>query len=174
MAKPPIRVNRAPLLALWVATVAERLGHPPETAMSLASAIAGIAARAKARRLGTEDAAPSGRDASQASVVLLGHEIPVTHDEQGVLLAAEPDGTPAPGGPAGNYVRRAFGDRLAEVQGAMQRVAASYPEEELNRSGFRLYESFRTARPEGSGGRGSKELLDLSLLVPREPEAEER
>ena len=45
----------------------------------------------------------------------------------------------------------------------MQRVAASYPEEELNRSGFRLYESFRTARPEGSGGRGSKELLDLSL-----------
>jgi hypothetical protein len=28
----PIRVNRAPVLTLWAAVVAERLGHPPETA----------------------------------------------------------------------------------------------------------------------------------------------
>jgi hypothetical protein len=47
-----IRVNRAPVLTLWAAVVAERLGHPPETALSLASAVAGTAARAKARRLG--------------------------------------------------------------------------------------------------------------------------
>jgi hypothetical protein len=28
-AHTPIRVNRAPILTLWVAVVAERLGHPP-------------------------------------------------------------------------------------------------------------------------------------------------
>jgi hypothetical protein len=153
---------------LWAATVAERLGHPPETAMSLASAIAGIAARAKARRLGSaEDTAPA-REAEADSVVLLGHEVPVTQDAEGRLCAAEPDGTPAPGTPAGNYVRRAFGDRLDEVQSAMRRVADSYAPEELNRSGFRIYESFRPLRPEGAGGRGAKEVLDLSLMVPRD------
>lgn len=168
MGKPPIRVNRAPVLALWAATVAERLGHPPETAMSLASAIAGIAARAKARRLGSADDTAAAREAEDSSVVLLGHEVPVTRDAEGQLCAAEPDGTPAPGTPAGNYVRRAFGERLAEVQEAMRRVAESYPPEELNRSGIRLYESFRPLRPEGTGGRGAKEVLDLELMVPRE------
>lgn len=168
MGKPPIRVNRAPVLALWAATVAERLGHPPETAMSLASAIAGIAARAKARRLGSVEEGTAAREGEAGSVVLLGHEIPVTRDADGRLCAAEPDGTPAPGTPAGNYVRRAFGDRLEEVQEAMRRVADSYPPDELNRSGLRIYESFRPLRPEGTGGRGAKELLDLALMLPRE------
>jgi len=166
MTKRPIRVNRAPVLALWAATVAERLGHTPETAMSLASAVAGIAARARARRLGSEDAA-AAREEGDDTVVLLGHEIPVTQDGAGNIVAAEPDGTPAPGGPAGNYVRRAFGEWLDEVRTAMSRVAESYPPEELNRSGFRIYESFRPLRPEGTGGRGAKEVLDLSLMVPR-------
>jgi hypothetical protein len=48
----PVKVNRAPVLTLWAAIVAERLGHRRETAFSLASAVAGTAARAKARRLG--------------------------------------------------------------------------------------------------------------------------
>lgn len=168
MGKPPIRVNRAPVLALWAATVAERLGHPPDTAMSLASAIAGIAARAKARRLGSVDDSAMAREGEAGSVVLLGHEVPVTHDPEGRICAAEPDGTPAPGTPAGNYVRRAFGDRLEEVRSAMQRVAESYPPDELNRAGLRIYESFRPLRPEGTGGRGAKEVLDLALMVPRE------
>jgi hypothetical protein len=56
-----VRVNRAPVLTLWAAVVAERLGYPPETALSLAGAVAGTAARAKARRLGIEE----GREAVQ-------------------------------------------------------------------------------------------------------------
>ena len=35
-APSPIRVNRAPVLTLWAAVVAERLGHRPDTALSLA------------------------------------------------------------------------------------------------------------------------------------------
>jgi len=45
---PPIRVNRAPVLTLWATVVAERLGYPPETAVTLGRFVAGSSARAKA------------------------------------------------------------------------------------------------------------------------------
>src|SRR5689334_5958186 len=144
-----VRVNRAPVLTLWAAIVAERLGYPPETALSLASAVAGTAARAKARRLGIaeaqasqEGAAPRGAPAGRSSVRLLGREVPVTQ-EGGVLLAAEGDGRAASPAGVDNYIRRAFGDRLPEVRGAMEALAAGFDPEELNRIGFRLYEQFR-------------------------------
>ena len=40
-ATPSVRVNRAPVLTLWAAVVAERLGHPPETALALGRFVAG-------------------------------------------------------------------------------------------------------------------------------------
>jgi hypothetical protein len=53
---PPIRVNRAPVLTLWAAVVAERLGaHPPDTALTLGRFVAGSSARAKARSVGITD-----------------------------------------------------------------------------------------------------------------------
>src|SRR6476469_9622310 len=133
---PPIRVNRAPVLTLWAAVVAERLGHPPATALSLASAVAGTAARAKARRLGLAEkpapAEPAGPrpPAARRTVLLLGREIPVTETAEG-LLAAEPDGRPAPPGAVEAYVARAFGKRLDEVRAAMEALAARRPPEEL-------------------------------------------
>jgi hypothetical protein len=51
----PIRVNRAPVLTLWATVVAERLGYPPDTALTLGRFVAGSSARAKARRLGISD-----------------------------------------------------------------------------------------------------------------------
>jgi hypothetical protein len=51
----PIRVNRAPVLTLWATVVAERLGHSPETALTLGRFVAGSSARAKARRPGISD-----------------------------------------------------------------------------------------------------------------------
>jgi hypothetical protein len=54
-ATPPIRVNRAPVLTLWATVVAERLGYPPETALTLGRFVAGSSARTKARRLGISD-----------------------------------------------------------------------------------------------------------------------
>jgi hypothetical protein len=57
---PAIRVNRAPGLTFWSTVVAERLGYPPETALTLGRFVVGSSARAKARRLGiieeTQDA----------------------------------------------------------------------------------------------------------------------
>jgi hypothetical protein len=52
---PPIRVNRAPVLTLWAAVVAERMGYSPDIALTLGRFVAGSSARAKARRLGISD-----------------------------------------------------------------------------------------------------------------------
>jgi hypothetical protein len=42
-------------VTLWATVVAERLGYPPETALTLGRFVAGSSARAKARRLGISD-----------------------------------------------------------------------------------------------------------------------
>ena len=52
MTAKTVKINRAPVLTLWAAIVAERLGQPPETALTLGRAVAGLNAQSKARRLG--------------------------------------------------------------------------------------------------------------------------
>jgi hypothetical protein len=164
----PIKVNRAPVLTLWAAVVAERLGHPPETALSLAKAVAGTAARAKARRLGiaeASDQAKERRDAAPArkqdTAELLGRKIRLTHDKDGVVLADDGGGKALPAKPVETYVAKAFGDHLAEIRKAMEALAAKFEPEELNRVGFRLYEHFRPEVPPDVKGWGAKGLLDL-------------
>lgn len=167
-----ICVNRAPVLTLWAAIVAERLGYPPETALTLGRFVAGSSARAKARRLRmveeTEEMAERREKRRQAqtalkSVRLLGREIPVVPAADGSLRAAE-DGKPASARSVAGYVAHAFGDRLAEVRTAMEALAASMPREELNRVGFRLYEAFRPSVPEGVKGWGAKAELRLDRI----------
>lgn len=51
----PFHINRAPVLTLWAAVVAERLGQPHETALTLGRAVAGSAARVKARSIGWKE-----------------------------------------------------------------------------------------------------------------------
>jgi len=169
---PAVRVNRAPVLTLWAAVVAERLGYPPETALALGRFVAGSSARAKARRLGLAD---EGQDAeergvraadprpSREMVRLLGRAIPVARAEDGALRVDE-GGRPASARSARSYLARAFGDRLAEVRAAMEALAASLPPEELNRVGFRLYERFRPEVPEGVQGWGAKGALRLERI----------
>lgn len=162
----PVRVNRAPVLTLWAAVVAERLGHSPETALSLGSAVAGTAARAKARRLGiAEERTDHARDAaSRRRVELLGRAVPVVAGADGSLRAADGEGHPTPHEPAERYVERAFGKRLDEVRAAMRDVAASLAPEDLNRVGFRLYEAFRPDVPEGVSGWGAKGELRIERI----------
>ncbi|MBK1660585.1 hypothetical protein [Paracraurococcus ruber] len=172
MTQRPIRVNRAPVLTLWAAVVAGRLGHPPATAFSLASAVAGTAARAKARRLGlaetrVEEPRPGPATPGQATPAqalrLLGREVAVT-EEAGTLLAADAAGRPARPAAVEAYVARAFGPHLAEVRAAMEALAAGFAPEELNRIGFRLYEAFRPEVAEGVEGWGAKADLHLDRI----------
>ncbi|MDN3565593.1 hypothetical protein QWZ14_14590 [Paeniroseomonas aquatica] len=164
----PIRVNRAPVLTLWAAVVARRLGHPAATAWSLAGVVAGTAARAKARRLGLAGEAEGGRDRPAAAagdtLRLLGRRIVLTRDADGVVLA-ESDGRPAPAAPVAAYVARAFGPRLAEVRAAMEALAGGMAPAELERVGFRLYEHFRPEVPADVRGWGAKGVLDPARIA---------
>lgn len=87
----PIRVNCAPVLTLWAAPVAGRLGHLPDTALSLASAVAGTTARAKARRLGIAEDRDRAKKVvpmkPQGTARLLGRDVKLTHYADGVVLA---------------------------------------------------------------------------------------
>jgi hypothetical protein len=170
MAEPPapIQVNRTPVLTLWAAIVAERLGHPPDTALSLASVVAGTAARAKARRLGIVDEWDRAADAApprpQATARLLGRNIRLTHAADGVVLADAGEGKPAPAEPVAAYITKAFGNRLDDAKEAMLALADRFEPEELNRIGFRLYERFRPDVPPDLRGWGAKGVLDLAKI----------
>jgi hypothetical protein len=166
-ADPPrvLKVNRAPVLTLWAAVVAERLGHEPDAALTLGRAVAGASAQAKARRLGIADerdgegGAPDERKTKARTVRLLGRDIAVADDG-----AALDKGKPASAAGVRTYLSRAFGDRLDEVRMAMDKLAASLPADELNRTGFRLYERFRPEVPEGVQGWGVKAVLDIGRI----------
>jgi hypothetical protein len=50
MANKKIKINRAPVLTLWAAVVAERMGYNKGEALTLAKAVAGLNAQSKGRR----------------------------------------------------------------------------------------------------------------------------
>ena len=66
MPKIIISSNRAPVLTLWAATVAQRMGFNKDEALSLGKARAGLNAQAKGRRVGVfnlyEQKAKAARD----------------------------------------------------------------------------------------------------------------
>ena len=158
----PLVVNRAPVLTLWAAVVAERLGHPFETALTLGRAVAGSAARRKADR----DAGTPGPGVPHvtAPVLLLGKTIRLLPTADGELRAADGD-QPAHPAPVARYLENAFGDNLAEVRTAMEELADRYEPAELNRIGFRLYEKFRPVIPTGTPGWGAKAALEIENIL---------
>ena len=167
-----ITVNRAPVLTLWAAVVAERLGHPPDTALTLGRAVAGSAARIKARSIGREER-QADRDAETPRlhdehvtkpVRLLGKDIRLLPNDDGELRAADGD-QPADPGAVQRYVAKAFGDHLADVREAMMELAERYESEELNRIGFRLYEKFRPDVPSGAERWAKKAILGTGKIL---------
>jgi hypothetical protein len=52
VAAKTISINRAPVLTLWAAVVAQRLGFDEDEALTLGKAVAGLNAYSKGRRLG--------------------------------------------------------------------------------------------------------------------------
>jgi hypothetical protein len=125
---PPVKVSRAPVLTLWAAVVAGRLGHPPDAALTLGRAVAGASAQAKARRLGIaddrqgEDRAAGEHHTKNAPVRTvrpLGREVAVAHSG-----GALDKGRPASAAGVRSYLTRAFGERLGEVRAAMRELPA--------------------------------------------------
>jgi hypothetical protein len=165
-----ITVNRAPVLTLWAAVVAERLGFTRDEALTLGRAVAGLNAYSKGVSLGLIHPAPEEIRAQRkklpkgkkATVALLGRAVPVVHTPAGLraLSKDKPDDSAA----VTRYLEGKFGEALPAVRTAMERLARSHPPKELAAQAYGLYEKFRPAVPAGARGWGAKGELDLGKL----------
>jgi hypothetical protein len=170
-----IRINRAPVLTLWAAVVAERLGFDRPTALTLGQAVAGLSAYAKGVSLGIIEPSPELvheqgdrlAEGERLHVDLLGRAVPVVRTPDG--LRAVNKGKPGNPAQIEKYLAGKFGEQLADARAAMAELAAVCEPEDLYRRGFRLYEQFRPSVPAGESGWGAKGELDLAkvrALVP--------
>ncbi len=165
-----IAINRAPVLTLWAAIVAERLGHDRAAALTLGRAVAGLNAQSKGRRLGifaSKEPAKAGhperrKAAAPDEIELLGRRVPVVRTKDG--LRASPGGKPDDPAAVERYLESKFGAALAEARAAMTALAKALPPAELAARAFALYEAFRPAVAAGAGGWGAKGTLDLARV----------
>jgi len=170
MTKPIFKINRAPVLALWGAVVAERLGYDTESALSLGKALSGLNAQAKGRRLGIFHAkkAPDGGPSKKIGlgeefwIELCGRGIPSKNTADGIRAVMRDK--PVDPAAAQRYLEKKFGDDLKRVKEAMRDLAESLEPEELSDRAYSLYEEFRPVIPRGKRGWGAKGALDLDLI----------
>lgn len=165
-----IEINRAPVLTLWAAVVAERLGYDHEEALTLAKAVAGLNAQSKGRRLGIyeEKEKEAGEEKKKKAeekiefVELMGRGIPAVRTAQGLRAAVK--GQPIHPETVQRYLEQKFGDDFEDARQAMLRLAKAYSPKELAAKAFSLYEKFRPEIPEGKKGWGAKGQLDLEYI----------
>jgi hypothetical protein len=172
-----IEINRAPVLTLWAAVVAERLGHGRLTALSLGSALAAINAQSKGRRLGIYgkgEAKGEGKGKGKGEsgrlelpepdryVDLMGRAIPVLKTSRGPRAAIH--GEEIEPEKVERYLESKFGDHLTPARHALESLAAAYPPATLAAIAFSLYEKFRPEIPRGKKGWGARGVLDLGTV----------
>jgi len=170
MAKQTVTINRAPVLTLWAAVVAERLGFDAHEALSLGKALAGLNAQSKGRALGIfkPPALEPGKRRKKHGlgedtwVELCGRSVPAKHTDDG--LRAVVKDRPIHPEQVEAYLERGFKDDLQEVRQAMIRLAEAYDPDELAEEAFKLYERFRPQIEPGKRGWGQKGTLDLDLI----------
>lgn len=171
MEKECVTINRAPVLALWGAVVAERQGHTPEAALTLGKCMAGLNAQSKGRSIGIFRAPEiaEGRGAVKKAglgedfwVRVCGRPVPVKQMPAGERAVIED--RPLDPAQVQQYLEKSFGADLARVREAMALLAGAYTPEELEEGSFGLYERFRPAIEAGKRGWGQKGVLDLGLL----------
>lgn len=168
-----VTINRAPVLTLWAAVVAERLGFERDEALTLGKAVAGLTAQSKGQRLGIFTPSPEAvrrqraekaKKAGVFPVAILGRAVPVLHTAEG-LRAAGKDQKPVTPESVEKYLTSKFGEALPTVRRAMEKLANSRAPETLADQAFRLYEAFRPGVPVGESGWGAKGTLSLARIV---------
>ncbi len=166
MAIDAVTVNRAPVLTLWAAIVAERLGFTHDEALTLGRAVAGLNAYSKGKALGIFKPTPkevrAKREAKAKQVLqveLLHRAVPVVQTPEGLrALSKEQPIAPAS---VERYLSSKFGDALGPVSAAMAELADSRDPEELASAAYGLYEQFRPAIPGGEAGWGAAGTIFL-------------
>jgi len=171
MAKKKIRINRAPVLTLWAAIVAERLGYDRKEALTFGKAVAGLNAQSKGRRLGIygekKDEGEEKEEKEEKPVKLefieiLGRGVPAVKTAQG--LRASIKGEQIDAESVQKYLKQKFGDDLEDARAAMEVLAKAYKPKQLETEAYSLYEKFRPKIPEGTKGWGAKGDLDLGYV----------
>jgi hypothetical protein len=165
-----ITINRAPVLTLWAAVVAERLGFDRAEALTLGKAVAGLNAHAKGVRLGIYEPTPATvkkereklARGKQLTVNLLHRAVPVVQTPDGLrALAKEKPINPAT---VERYLSGKFGPSLDAARRAMADLAGALPPRELAVQAYALYEKFRPEIPAGVSGWGAAGVLDLNAI----------
>ncbi len=169
MSKDKVTINRAPVLTLWAAVVAERLGYSHAEALTLGKAVSGLNAQSKGQRLGiyqpSEEKREKGKQRKpkeEFSVMLLGRAVPAVESDEG--LRATTKGSPIHPEAVQSYLERKFKEDLPTTTQAMKHLAAAYKPKELASKAYSLYEEFRPGIPEGNRGWGAKGELDLDHI----------
>jgi hypothetical protein len=126
-----ISINRAPVLTLWAAVVARRLGFAEDEALTLGKALAGLNAYSKGRRIGIfkphEEKAKKARQQERGQrfwVEVLGRPVPATNTEDGIRAVR--GNKPIDPDSVRRYLEDKFGDDLKAVRSAMQKLARAY------------------------------------------------
>ncbi|MFB3890976.1 MAG: hypothetical protein ACE15C_03005 [Phycisphaerae bacterium] len=164
-----IAINRAPVLTLWAAVVAERLGFDADAALTLGKCLAGLNAQSKGRSLGifgkpkVEHSPPkkAGRG-EDFRVEICGRPVPAKNIAAGVRAVVEDK--PIDPSAVQKYLQQKFGEDLAAVRDAMKALAASVTADDLRQRAYGLYEQFRPKIPPGARGWGAKGDLDLDFI----------
>jgi hypothetical protein len=171
MATKTVMINRAPVLTLWAAVVAESQGYERETALTLGKAVAGLNAQSKGRMLGIfgPPKAPEGGGPPRKVglgedfwVEICGRGVPVKNTDEGIRAVVKDK--PIDPAAVEKYLSGKFGENLEAVRAAMEELAGAFEADELAERAYKLYEEFRPQIPPGKRGWGAKGELDLSRL----------
>jgi len=165
-----IMINRAPVLTLWAAVVAERLGFDQQASLTLGKALAGLNAQAKGRSLGiySEKKTVHGKPPQKVGlgedfwVDLCGRGVPAKNTDDGIRAVVKDK--PIDPDSVERYLTQKFGDDLEAARKAMRQLARALKPSELTDRAFALYEQFRPQIPRGKRGWGAKGELDLRLI----------
>jgi hypothetical protein len=164
-----IKINRAPVLTLWAAVVAERLGFKRAEALALGRAVAGLNAHAKGVALGLFQPTPAAirlerqkLARGKLKVSLMHRAVPVVRTADGLRAVA--GGRPIKPTGVEHYLAGKFGDTLAPARAAMRALARSLPPKQLSAHAYPLYVQFRPEVPKGVRGWGAAGRLDLSRI----------
>lgn len=165
-----VEINRAPVLTLWAAVVAERMGFRKAEALTLGRAVAGLNAYSKGKSLGifkpskqkVAKTRKSLKSGTTIRVDLLNRAVPSTRTRDGIRAVSKDK--PISPDSVQKYLEGKFGEALGDTREAMSELARAYSPSDLAEHAYGLYEQFRPEIPGGKKGWGAKGRLSLSKI----------
>ncbi len=163
-----IKINRAPVLTLWAAVVAKRLGFDWQEALTLGRAVAGLNAYSKGVSLGLYKPTPEAERARRRQtqrgktvhVDLLHRVVPAVQSPEG--LRALSNGHPISSPSVERYVETKFGERFDDARKAMEQLAGSYSAGSLPST---LLSSMKCSGPQSRRAAGAGEPREISTWI---------